>query len=99
MFQKPSIIETAAQRRDAPQYICLDFILGHCRKEQLCDQYHDLAYNAPYMWQYNISDHQGDTWEAFTQSENEAIERQFCDVNVLDAEMEHIMIPTPPSVL
>lgn len=96
------IMETATQRRDVPpcppQYICLDFLLGHCSKEQLCDHYH---YNVPYMWQYKdpSSDHQGDTWKPFTQSENEAIEQQFCDVNVLDAEMEHTMIPTPPSVL
>ena len=53
------------------------------------------------MWQYEdpSSDHQEDTWKAFTQSENEAIEQQFCDVNVFNAEMEHIMIPTPPTVL
>lgn len=53
------------------------------------------------MWQYEdpSSNRLGDTWTAFTQSENEAIEQQFCDVNVLDAELEHIMIPTPPSVL
>lgn len=53
------------------------------------------------MWQYKYpsTDRQGDTWRSFTQSENEAIEQQFCDVNVVVAEMEHIMIAPPPSVL
>lgn len=82
----------------SPHHICLDFLLGHCSKDQLCDHYH---YSTPYMWQYKYpsTDRQGDTWRSFTQSENEAIEQQFCDVNVVVAEMEHIMIAPPPSVL
>ncbi|XP_078359754.1 uncharacterized protein LOC144644197 [Oculina patagonica] len=91
----------ATQMRDvphSPHNICLEFLLGHCSKEQLCDHYH---YRAPYMWQYKYSstDHQGDTWKSFTQSESETIEQQFCDVNVVVAEMEHIMIAPPPSAL
>lgn len=55
------------------------------------------------MWQYKLedpsSDQHGDIWKSFTQSENEAIEQQFCDINVVVADMEHIMIEPPPSVL
>ena len=84
-----------------PQYICLDFLLGRCSKEQLCDHYHYTS--TPYMWQHKLedpsSDHQGDIWKSFTRSENEAIEQQFCNVNVVVADMEHIMIEPPSSVL
>lgn len=51
------------------------------------------------MWQYKDSGTDEDTWKAFTPSDNEAIEQQFCDVNVTVAGMEHIMISPPSSLL
>ena len=56
------------------------------------------------MWQYRYKDSTnesgiGNSWKSFTENENEAIERQFCDVNITVARMEDIMIATPPDVL
>ena len=51
------------------------------------------------MWQYQDPRGDGDSWKAFTVNENEDIEKQFCDVNITVAEMKHIMISTPPSLL
>ena len=90
--------EQAKQERkvSCPPLICLENLLGHCDKKPLCDHNHCTM---PYMWQYRHLGVDGDTWKAFTPSENEAIERQFCDVNVSVADVEHIMISPPPSVL
>ena len=93
----PSRQKREVQNMHNPQYICLDFLLGHCSKQELCDHYH---YSMPYMWQYkDPSNEQADNWKAFTENENEAIERLFCDVNVTVKEMEHIMIAPPPFIL
>ena len=84
-----------------PHYICVDNLLGQCSKQSLCDQSHR---SRPYMWQYKYKDSTtesriGNSWKSFTESENEVIERQFCDVNITVARMKDIMISTPPDVL
>ena len=97
-------VQVARERKSAtcqPHYICVDNLLGQCSKQSLCDQSHR---SRPYMWQYKYKDSTtesriGNSWKSFTESENEVIERQFCDVNITVARMEDIMISTPPDVL
>ena len=98
-------VQVARERKSAtcqPPYICVDNLLGQCSKQsRLCDQSHR---SRPYMWQYKYKDSTtekgiGNSWKSFRESENEAIERQFCDVNITVARVEDIKIATPPDVL
>ena len=97
-------VQVAHERKSAtcrPPYICVDNLLGQCSKQSLCDQSHR---SRPYIWQYKYKDSTtesriGNSWKSFTGSENEAIERQFCDVNITVARVEDIKIATPPDVL
>lgn len=89
--------KTEVQNFHSPQYICLEFLLGHCGKVQLCEYFH---HNMPYMWQYRYLDNeQADGWKAFTENESEDIERQFCTVDVTETEIGHIQVAPPPTAL
>ncbi|XP_022804544.1 uncharacterized protein LOC111341797 [Stylophora pistillata] len=85
------------QNVHSPQYICLEFLLGHCGKAQLCDYCH---HNMPYLWQYRYpGNEQADSWKTFTENECEEIERQFCIVDVTETDVEHIVVAPPPTAL
>lgn len=85
------------QNVHSPQYICLEFLLGHCGKAQLCNYSH---HNMPYLWQYRYpGNEQADSWKTFTENESEEIERQFCIVDVTETDVEHIVVAPPPTAL
>ena len=57
--------------------ICLKFLLGKCSEGTGCPEHHCFL---PYHWQYNVSN--GVEWKSFSEKDNLALEKLYCDVNV-----------------
>ena len=62
---------------DAP--ICSDFLLGKCKKGVRCSGHHC---SLPFHWQYKVPD--VDEWKSFTETDNETLEKLYCDVMLED---------------
>ena len=57
--------------------ICQQFLIGKCSKGPGCENHHCLL---PYRWQYKGSIF--DEWKNFSDTDNLALEKLYCDVNV-----------------
>ena len=57
--------------------ICLKFLLRKCSEGTECPEHHCFL---PYHWQYNVSS--GVEWKNFSEKDNLALEKLYCDVNV-----------------
>ena len=55
--------------------ICSDFILGKCKKGFKCSGHHCPL---PYHWQYRVEE--ADVWKSFSETDNEKLEKLYCDV-------------------
>ena len=72
------LVLTGHTHRDKPDaYICPQFLIGRCDKGSACTALHC---SLPYHWQYKVS--LFDEWECFTNKDNLALEKLYCDVNV-----------------
>ena len=57
--------------------ICLKFLLRKCSEGTECPEHHCFL---PYHGQYNVSS--GVEWKSFSEKDNLALEKLYCDVNV-----------------
>ena len=57
--------------------ICPQFLVGRCDKGSACTELHC---SLPFHWQYKVS--LFDEWKCFTDEDNLAVEKMYCDENV-----------------
>jgi len=58
--------------------ICPQFLIGRCDKGPACTELH---LPLPYHWQYKVP--LCDEWKCFIDKDNLALEKMYCDVNVV----------------
>ena len=56
--------------------ICSGFLVGQCKRGVNCSDHHC---SLPYQWQYKAAN--VDVWRSFSDQDNLALEKLYCDVN------------------
>ncbi|XP_015751438.1 PREDICTED: poly [ADP-ribose] polymerase 12-like [Acropora digitifera] len=65
--------------------ICLSFLVGTCKLGKRCSNHHC---SLPYHWQYKVPIN--DVWNSFSDEDNVALERLYCDVNNTQMEFKPV---------